>query len=102
MPQFGIVKIWVEVVTGESRTITAKLHLILSGTGINPARHREMGRPPLGVATTGTNRLFRWNTQLPGNQLAHLFIFIGQIHIAGKARQAARSCKPGVIHDVLL
>ena len=53
------------------------------------------------VAAAGAHRLIRRQAQFPGDQVAHGFIFIGQEHIAGEARQAAGGGQVVVVHVVL-
>jgi len=89
-------------VAGKIRTVAANVDPSVGGAGINPTGHGEVGGMAMGVSAAGTHGLFQGQLQHLGNKVAFGLVFIGQVHIAGKARQTAGGCKVVVIHVVLL
>jgi hypothetical protein len=89
-------------VTGEIGAVTADVHPFRDGAGINPAAHGEVGGLAVDVPAAGADGLFQRQAQFPGDQVAHGLIFIGQIQIAGKTWQTARSREKDIVHVMLL
>jgi len=83
----SLICIRVKMVTGEIRTIAAKLKPLLSDTAVDIARlgHTEESDRPALVSTSLAHCLFFGNPKSFGYHRPELFILISQIHGAIEA-----------------